>query len=300
MANMKSKCLPLALSLVFVFSIAQVPAYGANRDIVQLQTEVDQLQQAMTQMKQSFDERMGVMKNLLEQNTDSANKVTAAITGLQASLNKQQQASGGQVDQISGQIQALNDTMDELKVRLAKLSKQLEDLQAAQQSLAAQQSQTQQQTQAMAAAPPPDVLYNNALRDFNGGNNDVAGKEFSDYIKFYPDTDLAGNAYFYLAEMEYKAGDYQNGGRELRSRHAELSQRKQSCLGSVEERFRADRTGTATGWHPGTEARNSALPANHRGDASPRQTAQAGGGAQNPLKRVSKMPFGSDDASLGG
>ncbi|MFZ3266605.1 MAG: tetratricopeptide repeat protein [Terriglobales bacterium] len=209
MANMKPKCLPLALSLVFVFSIAQIPAYGANRDIVQLQTEVDQLQQAMTQMKQSFDERMGVMKNLLEQNTDSANKVTAAITGLQASLNKQQQGSAGQVDQISGQIQALNDTMDELKVRLAKLSKQLEDLQAAQQSLAAAQSQTQKDAQVMAAAPPPDVLYNNALRDFNGGSNDVAGKEFSDYIKFYPDTDLAGNAYFYLAEMEYKAGDYQ-------------------------------------------------------------------------------------------
>ena len=209
MANMKRHFLPLALTLVFVFSVAQIPAYGANRDIVQLQTEVDQLQQAMTQMKQSFDERMGVMKNLLEQNTDSANKVTAAITGLQASLNKQQQAGAGQIDQISGQIQALNDTMDELKVRLGKLSKQLEDLQAAQQSLAATQLQTQQQAKDMAAAPPPDVLYNNALRDFNGGNNDVATKEFNDYIKYYPDTDLAGNAYFYLAEMEYKAGDYQ-------------------------------------------------------------------------------------------
>jgi tol-pal system protein YbgF len=208
MSIMKSNRLPLALTLFIAFS-GLVPAHGANRELVQLQTQVDQLQQQMTQMKQSFDERMGIMKNLLEKNTDAANKVTAAIEGLQTSLNKQQQERAGQVDQISGQIQALNDTMDELKVRLAKLSKQFEDMQAAQQSMAAAQSQTQQQTQAMAQAPPPDVLYNNALRDYNGGKNDLAAQEFTDYIKFYPDTDLAGNADFYLAEIEYKAGDYQ-------------------------------------------------------------------------------------------
>ncbi len=183
------------------------PAFGANRDIVQLQTQVDQLQQAMTQMKQSFDERMGVMKNMLEENKVVANKVSAAIDNLQSSLNRQQTDRAGQVDQISGQIQALNDTMDELKVRLAKVSKQLEDMQAAQQSLAAQQAQAQEQAKQMAQAPPPDVLYNNALRDYNGGS-DVATQEFNDYIKYYPDTDLAGNAYFYLAEIAYKAGDY--------------------------------------------------------------------------------------------
>ncbi len=184
------------------------PASAANRDLVQLQTQVDQLQQAMTQMKQSFDERMGVMKNMLDENKVIANKVSAAIDNLQSSINRQQTDRAGQVDQISGQIQSLNDTMDELKVRLAKVSKQLEDLQNAQQSMAAQQTQAQQQAQAMSQAPPPDVLYNNALRDYNGGS-DVAVQEFNDYIKYYPDTDLAGNAYFYLAEISFKAGDYQ-------------------------------------------------------------------------------------------
>jgi tol-pal system protein YbgF len=203
---MKSNRFLLALAIFLTIWI--VPAYGASKEIIQLQTQVDQLQQQMTQMKQSFDERMGVMKNLLEQNTDAANKVTTAINGLQSSINKQQQDRAAQVDQISGQIQALNDTMDELKVRLAKLSKQFEDMQAAQQSLAAQQSQQQQQAQAMAQAPAPDVLYNNALRDYNGGKNDLAVQEFNDYIKYYPNTDLAGNSYFYLAEIAFKAGDY--------------------------------------------------------------------------------------------
>src|SRR5208282_6782546 len=104
----------------------------------------------------------------------------------------------------------LNDTLDELKARLAKVSKQLEDMQSSQQSLAAQQAQQQAQQQAAAQAPPPDVLYNNALRDYNGDKNELATQEFSDYIKFYPNTDLAGNCYFYLAEVEFKAGDYKS------------------------------------------------------------------------------------------
>jgi tol-pal system protein YbgF len=160
-------------------------------------------------MQQSFDERMGVMKSLMDQNTDSMNKATAAITALQSMLQKQQNDSGAHVDQLSGQIQSLNDTLDELKARLAKVSKQLEDMQSAQQSLAAQQAQAVQQQQAQAQAPPPDVLYNNALRDYNAGKNDLAVQEFSDYLKFYPNTDLAGNSSFYLAEVEYRQGNYQ-------------------------------------------------------------------------------------------
>jgi len=196
------------LALTAALWLAVAPAYGASKEIIQLQTQVQQLQEQMTNMRQTFDERMGVMKNLVEQNTDAANKTTAAITSLQSTLQKQQGDTAGRVDQLSGQMQALNDTLDELKVRLAKVSKQLEDMQSTQQSLAAQQQATQAQAQAQAQAPPPDVLYANALRDYNGGKNDLATQEFSDYVKFYPNTDLAGNSYFYMAELQFRAGNY--------------------------------------------------------------------------------------------
>jgi len=185
------------------------PAWAVNKEMVQLQTQVQQLQEQMTAMQRSFDERMGVMKNLVEQDTDAVNKVAAALTSLQQTLAKQQGDAGAKSDQLSGQIQALNDSIDELKVRLAKVTKQLEDMQAAQQSIQAQQQQQQQQQAAQAAAPPPDVLYNNALRDYNGNKLDLAAQEFSDYIKFYPNTDLAGNSYFYLGEIQFKQGNYQ-------------------------------------------------------------------------------------------
>lgn len=198
-----------AIISLSVLLAGQVPAFGVSKEMIQLQTQVQALQDQMTKMQQSFNESMGVMKNEMDQNTDSMNKVTTSIGALQSNLEKLQADSGGKVDQLSGQIQALNDSLDELKARLAKVSKQLEDLQAAQQSVAAGQAAQQAQQQALAQAPPPDVLYNNALRDYNAAKNDLAKQEFSDYVKFYPNTDLAGNSYFYLAELGYKQGNFQ-------------------------------------------------------------------------------------------
>lgn len=195
--------------LLILATLSLPNAWAVSKEIIQLQTQVQQLQDQMTHMQQSFDERMGVMKNLMDQNTDSMNKVAAAMTALQNSLEKLQTDNGGKVDQLSGQIQALNDSLDELKARIAKVSKQLDDVQAAQQNQAASAAAQQAQQQALAQAPPPDVLYNNALRDYNAGNNDLSKQEFSDYVRFYPNTDLAGNSYFYLAEIGYKQGDYQ-------------------------------------------------------------------------------------------
>ena len=206
---MKTHRISAVVALLSMLWLGVSPAWGVSKEMVQLQTQVQQLQEQMTAMQRAFDERMGVMKNLVEQDTDAVNKVAAALNGLQTTLQKQQSDGGSKTEQLSGQIQALNDTMDEIKVRLAKVTKQLEDMQAAQQSLAAQQATQQAQQQAQAQAPPPDVLYNNGLRDYNGGKNDLALQEFSDYIKFYPNTDLAGNSYYYLGELQFKQANYQ-------------------------------------------------------------------------------------------
>jgi tol-pal system protein YbgF len=206
---MKRHRISAIFALLSIFLLAAAPVWGVSKDMVQLQTQVQQLQEQMTAMQRSFDERMGVMKNLVEQDTDAVNKVANALNGLQATLQKQQADGGSKTDQLSGQIQALNDTMDEIKVRLAKVTKQLEDMQAAQQSMGAQQATQLAAADAAKNAPPPDVLYNNALRDYNGGKNDLALQECSDYIKYYPNTDLAGNCYFYLGEIQFKQGNYE-------------------------------------------------------------------------------------------
>jgi len=59
-----------------------------------------------------------------------------------------------------------------------------------------------------AAAPSADLLYSNGLRDLNGHKYDLATQEFQDYMKYYPGTDLASNAQFYLGEIAFAQQQY--------------------------------------------------------------------------------------------
>jgi tol-pal system protein YbgF len=194
------------LSLLTLLGLwCALPAFGVSKEMVQLQTQVQALQDQMARMQQSFDERMGVMKNLIEQTTDNMNKVTGAVNNLQRTLSQQNSDMGAKVDQVSTQVQALHDSLDELRARLNKLNTQLDQFTAQQQNLPAQTPGASPAAQ----APPPDVLYNNGLRDYNSGKYDIASQEFNDYLKFYSNTDLAGNAQFYLGEIAYRQGNFQ-------------------------------------------------------------------------------------------
>src|SRR4051812_21239789 len=187
-----------SLFIALLCAALAVPSFaGTKEQLIQLQTQMQDLQDQMHRMQQAFDERMGVMKNLVEQTTDAVNRTNTSLNNLDKSLHAQTGESGTKVDQVSSQVQALQDSVDELKARMAKLSKQLEDVQSGQQNLNAPQGTVPGGTP-QGQAPPPEVLYNNGLRDYNAGKLDLAAGEFQDYLKFYPTTDLAGNAQFYL------------------------------------------------------------------------------------------------------
>jgi tol-pal system protein YbgF len=196
-----------------VLIVAATPAFPVSKEIIQLQTQVQALQDQMSRMQQSFDERMGVMRQLVESTTDKMNQINAGMADVQRTI-KQQQADGGtRTDQLSGQIQALNDSVDELKARLGKIGNQLDAMQNAQTTLPAGAATTTGQP-SQQQAPPPDVLYNNGLRDYNAAKYDLASQEFADYLKFYPNTDLAGNAQFYIADLAYRQGNYEQAVKE--------------------------------------------------------------------------------------
>jgi tol-pal system protein YbgF len=147
--------------------------------------------------------------------------MSVTLTTLQQQVQTQQTQSGGKVDQLSGQIQGVNDSIDELKSRMGKIDKTLQDIQSQLQNVNAQPAggapgtvPGQPGTPGTAPAvqqpqaPPVDQLYQSALRDYTSARYDVASGEFGDVIKYYPQDDLAGNAYFYLGEISYRKGDY--------------------------------------------------------------------------------------------
>ncbi len=210
------------LSALLIFAVLFTcvhPAFGVSKEIIQLQTQVQTLSDQVSRMQQSIDERLGIMRNLVEQSADSVNKMSVAVTDLQRKTQAQSADTDSKLEQVSGQIQSLHDTVDELKARLAKITKQLDDMQQSGQNLAAGQptasvgsgplAPASGNQPAATSAPPQDALYNNALRDYNAGKYDLSSQEFSDYLKYYGTTDLAGNAQFYLADIDYRQGNFE-------------------------------------------------------------------------------------------
>jgi TolA-binding protein len=205
-----------SLAIAAVLVATANPAFGVSKEIIQLQTQVQTLSDQVSRLQQSIDERIGVMRSLVEQSADSVNKMSGTINDMQQKSQAQSSDANARLEQVSGQVQSLHDTVDELKARLAKISKQLDDMQQGGQNLVAPQpgggvapgAPPAAAGGASPSAPPPDVLYNNALRDYNSGKYDLSSQEFGDYLKYYSSEKYAGDAQYYLADIEYRQGNF--------------------------------------------------------------------------------------------
>ena len=213
---------------------ASLPAHAASKEIIELQTQVQQLLDMVQRLQSTVDSRFGLVQHLVEQSTDSVNQMGATVTAMQQKLNAQSDSTGGKLDSVSGQVQSLNDSLDELKSRIAKLDKQMQDIQSQLQNVQAQPGANpamQQQpgqpapsdggngsgapptaapTQPQAQAPPLQETYQGGLRDYNAAHYDLAASEFGDVLHYYPNDNLAGNAQFYLGEIAYKQQKYKD------------------------------------------------------------------------------------------
>ncbi len=135
--SLRRGALPLTLAAA-AFLVTPTPqAFAVSKEMVQLQTQIQQLQDAVARLQQSNDERMGVMKDLVQQTADSVNRMSLTVQGLQRSVGAAGEAQGTKLDQVSGQVQSLNDSVDELKARLQRIEKTVGDVQSAQQSFGA-------------------------------------------------------------------------------------------------------------------------------------------------------------------
>jgi len=209
-----------------MIAAAPIRARAASKEIIELQTQVQQLLDMVQRMQSTLDQKFGVIQHLVEQTADNANQMTATVNALQQKLNSQNEALSGKVDTASGQVQSLNDSVDELKSRIAKLDKSIQDLQSQLQNVQSGATPAPGATSgpeapngpgaagaapSAGAAPTPPLkeTFQAALRDYNAAKYTVATGEFQDVVHYYPMDDLAGSAQFYLGEIAYRQQDYQ-------------------------------------------------------------------------------------------
>ena len=199
-----------------LFSPAPVSAVA--REIIELQRDVTALLQGQKDITSSIDQKHATIKTLLDQNMSAIGGLNNVMGNLQKAVQDVQANSGARLDSMSTQVQALSDNLEEVKVRLGKLNQQLADIQNTLQTIdsklatggapASGGTPGSATPPAGGSQPSADTLYSNGLRDITGGKYDLARQEFLDYLKYYPDTDLASNAQFYLGEISFAQKQY--------------------------------------------------------------------------------------------
>jgi len=199
--------------------LSPTPVGAVAREIIELQRDVTLLLQGQRDLQRSVDEKHAVEKTLLEQSLDSVTKLNTTMGSLQKTMQDVQANSGARLDSMSTQVQGLADNLEEVKSRLGRLNQQLAEVQSTLQSLDAKVAPGTPPPSASGppggsggapSGPPPSAgtLYSNGLRDFTGGKYDLARQEFLDYLKYYPETDFASNAQFYIGEIYYRQKQY--------------------------------------------------------------------------------------------
>jgi tol-pal system protein YbgF len=220
-----------SLSTFFVFILlCSAPAHAVNKEMVQLQTQVQQLQDALQHLQETQDQQLSVLQHVVSQMSDSLGKIGGTVSTLQQQVQAQNESGGGKIEQVSTQMQGINDSMDALRTRIDKLTAEVQAVQSQLQNITTQSAVQQQggqpgqpgqpgadqnqgqgqpqQPQQQPQAPPVNDLYQGALRDYNSARYDLAAGEFGDVLKYYPQDDLAGNAQFYIGEIAYRQGKY--------------------------------------------------------------------------------------------
>jgi TolA-binding protein len=239
----------MSLSRVAIVFFALSPfAFGASKEIMELQRDVALLQDQVRNLQSTLDQKVAAIQALTQQTLDSVNRTNTTVAIMQNGFNdamKQQQQSlngpvanvGQKLDQMSEDFRAVRESVLDMNTRMGKLDAKIADLESLINTVRAPAAPPPGNgppatgtvpsndansglspgfgsNGAAAGAPPQGMqagaLYTNAYGDYMAGKYDIAMQEFSDYLRYFGNTDLAPNAQFYVANIYSRKADYNN------------------------------------------------------------------------------------------
>src|SRR6202140_5531156 len=134
--------------------LGPAPAGAVAREIIELQTGVNQLIQGQQAMQTAITQNNAVEKTLIEQSLDSVNKLSVSMATVQKNTQDLSAASGARLDTMGTQVQGLSDNVADLQARMGKLDQKLTDIQNTLQNVDSKLASP-------GSAPPPATTYSN-------------------------------------------------------------------------------------------------------------------------------------------
>jgi TolA-binding protein len=227
----------MSLSRIALAFFALAPfAFGANKEIQELQRDMAMLQDQVRNMQKEFGDRLVTMQTLTQTTLDAVNRTNNLVNIMENKFNeamKQQQQSvsgpvisvGQKLDQMAEDFRAVRESVLDMNTRMGKLDAKMADLQNVISTIKSPATPPQAppgidgtaaaQAATQAAAGPPagmsaETTFTNAVRDKNGGKYDLALQEFNDYLKYYGNTQFAPTVQFYIGDIYFRKQDYNN------------------------------------------------------------------------------------------
>ena len=220
------------IRLLLIAGLTLPAPFAQKREIIELTRDVSQVEQDLRALQSSQDQKFGAMQAQIQQTLDAVTKLNSelAVLGNQVDTSLKQvnapvASLGGRLDSFQQSFNDLKDTVADLSARIGKLDAKMTDLQNAVQLSGGQRAapppSNMNPSGGMAATtptgpggPPPgmsaETTYSNAYRDFQSGNLDLASQEFSAYLQYFPKTQFAPNAQYYVGVIYFRKGDYDN------------------------------------------------------------------------------------------
>ena len=225
----------MSLSRTSIVFLALAPfAFGASKEIMELQRDMALLQDQVRTMKSAQDEKFAAMMALVQQTLDSVTRTNTALAVMENKFNdamKQQQQSlsgpvanvGQKLDQMAEDFRAVRESVLDMNSRMSKLDAKMADLQnlintmqhpAPPPPTGDNNGASNGLTGQAPSGPPPGMqaapTYTNAYRDYKAGKYDLAMQEFGDYLRYFGSTEFAPNVQYYIGDIYYRKADYDN------------------------------------------------------------------------------------------
>ncbi len=207
-------------------------SFAVNKDLVQLQRD---LEDRINAMQQSINSKLDTLNGMLQAMQNDTRRTADQVATLQDSVTngvaKSLAPVGGmnnKVDAMGDDVRALKDSMADVSSRLERMDAKITDLKNQLQviqnppaapgpngpgtSPASAPSGTPGTPLGQNAGPPAGMSANDsytaAVRDLQTGKTELAYTEFAQYLQYFPNTELAANAQYYLGEISFNRGDY--------------------------------------------------------------------------------------------
>ena len=190
---------PLGLRLLpAIFILIVTGACGVQSDLTNLKNDTTHLRAQMQVMREEI---------ALQEDIDSLRvhivRLEALVRYQTDELLSMRADMGQRVGALESRLQTLTTRITESDRQFSALVRRLESLQV-QLSVPARPDTSGAQT----ASFDPGELYDLALRDYQRGDYDVAVRQFTQYIEYFPDSDLADDAQFYIGDSYYTQSLY--------------------------------------------------------------------------------------------